>query len=91
MFKRLKKLLGFPSDNSGVTTKEKATARNEPYVNVVKVNIDKDNPSDGYFELEWNQVFIRQLMDAGYSGDNEEAIIDQWFTALCGSVSEAEY
>jgi hypothetical protein len=30
-------------------------------------------------------------MDAGYSGDNEEAIIDQWFTALCSSVSEQEY
>ena len=91
MFKFLKQLFSSSSSDSGVTTKEKATARNEPYVNVVKVNIDKDKPSDGYFELEWNQVFIRQLMDAGYSGDNEEAIIDQWFTALCSSVSEQEY
>jgi hypothetical protein len=91
MFKYLKEFFSSSSSDSGVTTKEKATASNEPYVNVVKVNIDKDNPSDGYFELEWNQVFIRQLMDAGYSGDNEEAIIDQWFTALCSSVSEQEY
>ena len=91
MFKFLKQLFSSSSSDSGVTTKEKATARNEPYVNVVKVNIDKDKPSDGYFELEWNQVFIRQLMDAGYSGENEEAIIDQWFTALCSSVSEQEY
>jgi len=91
MFKFLKQLFSSSSSDSGVTTKEKATARNEPYVNVVKVNIDKDKPSDGYFELEWNQVFIRQLMDAGYSGENEEEIIDQWFTALCSSVSEQEY
>ena len=91
MFKFLKQLFSSSSSDSGVTTKEKATARNEPYVNVVKVNIEKDKPSDGYFELEWNQVFIRQLMDAGYSGENEEAIIDQWFTALCSSVSEQEY
>tara|TARA_R110002074_G_scaffold110682_1_gene238118 strand:+ start:172 stop:447 length:276 start_codon:yes stop_codon:yes gene_type:complete len=91
MFKFLKQLFSSSSSGSDVTTKEKATARNEPYVNVVKVNIDKDKPSDGYFELEWNQVFIRQLMDAGYSGENEEEIIDQWFTALCSSVSEQEY
>tara|TARA_B110000114_G_C14729801_1_gene252750 strand:+ start:116 stop:391 length:276 start_codon:yes stop_codon:yes gene_type:complete len=91
MFKYLKEFFSSSSSDSGVTTKEKATARNEPYVNVVKVNIDKDNPSDGYFELEWNQVFIRQLMDAGYSGENEEAIIDQWFTALCSSVASSEY
>ena len=89
MFKFLKQLFSSSSSDSGVTTKEKATARNEPYVNVVKVNIDKDKPSDGYFE--WNQVFIRQLMDAGYSGDNEEEIIDQWFTALCSSVASSEY
>lgn len=91
MFKFLKQLFSSSSSDSGVTTKEKATARNEAYVNVVKVNIDKDKPSDGYFELEWNQVFIRQLMDAGYSGDNEEEIIDQWFTALCSSVAASEY
>ena len=91
MFKFLKQLFSSSSSGSDVTTKEKATARNEPYVNVVKVNIDKDKPSDGYFELEWNQVFIRQLMDAGYSGDNEEEIIDQWFTALCSSVASSEY
>ena len=91
MFKFLKQLFSSSSSDSGVTTKEKATARNEPYVNVVKVNIDKDKPSDGYFELEWNQVFIRQLMDAGYSGDNEEEIIDQWFTALSSSVASSEY
>jgi hypothetical protein len=86
MFKKLKNLFS----GSDVTTKEKATARNEPYVHVIKVNIDKNNPSDGYFELEWNQIFIRQLMDAGYSGDNEEAIIDQWFSALCSSVAESD-
>jgi hypothetical protein len=78
------------SGGSDVTTKEKATAKNQPFVNVVKINIDKNNPSEGYFELEWNQIFIRQLMDAGYSGESEEAIIDQWFSALCSSVAESD-
>jgi hypothetical protein len=86
MFKFIKNLFS----GSDVTTKEKATAKNQPYVNVVKVNIDRDNPSDGYFELEWNQIFIRDLMNAGYSGENEEEIIDQWFSALCSSVAESE-
>ena len=36
--------------------KAQATAKKEPFVEVISVNFDKENPSDGYFELEWNET-----------------------------------
>lgn len=71
-----------------ISEKDQATARGEPYVKVLTVNLDESDPSDGYFELEWNQIFVKQLLDAGYTGATEEEIVDQWFTTLCRSVSE---
>jgi len=71
-----------------VTEKEKATARGEPFVKVVEVNIDPENPGQGYFELDWNQLFVKQLLEAGYSGMDEEEIIDSWFTNLCRGIAE---
>ena len=70
--------------------KDKATARGEAYVKVLNVNIDKNNPRDGYFELEWNEIFVKQLLEAGYSGMNEEEIVDAWFTTLCASTIAEE-
>ena len=71
-----------------LSDKDKATAKGEPYVKVLEVNFDKENPGDGYFELEWNNIFVKQLLEAGYTGDNEEAIVDLWFTTLCKQISE---
>ena len=33
-----------------ITEKEKATARGEPYVKVVSVELNEENPGEGYFE-----------------------------------------
>jgi|TARA_B110000495_G_scaffold201901_1_gene220500 hypothetical protein len=71
-----------------LSDKEKATARGEAHVKVLEVNFDKENPGDGYFELEWNNIFVKQLLEAGYTGDNEEEIVDLWFTTLCKQISE---
>jgi hypothetical protein len=76
------------SESESLSEKDKATARGEPYVRVVNVNVDFDKPADGYFELEWNQIFIRQLLEAGYSGQSEEEIVDSWFTNLCRNIAD---
>lgn len=89
MFKKLKGLFSGKEDVS--KQKELATARNEPFVRVIEVHIDKNNPGDGYFELEWNKIFIRKLMEAGYSGNTEEEIVDLWFTELCRGISEQRF
>jgi hypothetical protein len=87
MFKKLKSL--FATDKKDyVSEKDKATARGEAYVRVVNVNVDFENPADGYFELEWNQLFIRELLEAGYTGQSEEEIVDSWFTNLCRNIAD---
>lgn len=73
-----------------LTEKEKATARKEPYVTVLETKVDKDNPANGYFELDWNSYFIDDLRKAGYTGVTEEEIIDKWFKALCQNILDEE-
>lgn len=86
MLQKLKNL--FASKKETLSDKDKATARGESYVRVLNVNVEKDNPGAGYFELEWNELFVRELLEAGYSGANEEEIVDAWFTNLCRTIAE---
>ena len=67
-----------------LTPKERATARGEPWVDVLETHVNKDNIRNGFFELDWNQEFITQLKQAGYGfdGDPEEEIVDRWFRDL---------
>lgn len=88
MFKKLKQLF---QKSEIIGEKDQATARGEPFVRVVQVSFDKDKPSDGYFELDWNQHFVKKLIEAGYTGQSEEEIVDQWFTALCRNIGEQDY
>lgn len=67
-----------------LTPKERATARGEPWVDVLETHVNKDNIRNGFFELDWNQEFIKQLKQAGYGFDEdpEEEIVDRWFRDL---------
>lgn len=61
--------------------KEYATRKKEPWVSVLDVKINKENVRNGFFELDWNQYFIQDLIRAGYGleADPEEEIVDRWF------------
>ena len=61
--------------------KEYATRRKEPWVNVIDVKVNEENVRNGFFELDWNEYFIQQLIQAGYGveADPEEEIVDRWF------------
>lgn len=58
-----------------------ATKKGEPWVNVLDVQINEDNIRNGFFELDWNELFIEQLIEAGYGeeADPEEEVVDRWF------------
>ena len=58
-----------------------ATRKKEPWVNVIDVKVNEENVRNGFFELDWNEYFIAQLVEAGYGVDNdpEEEIVDRWF------------
>jgi hypothetical protein len=69
-----------------LSPKELATEKKEPWVAVLDTHVNKDNIRNGFFELDWNEYFVLQLKEAGYKGDTEEAVVDQWFQELCRGV-----
>lgn len=69
-----------------LTPKELATEKKEPWVAVLDTHVNKDNIRNGFFELDWNEYFVLELRQAGYIGETEEAVVDQWFQELCRNV-----
>jgi len=72
--------------------KEYATRKKEPWVSVLDVKVNEENVRNGFFELDWNEYFIAQLIQAGYGVDNdpEEEIVDRWFRDIVYNMLEAE-
>jgi hypothetical protein len=67
-----------------------ATKNKEPWVAVLDTQVNPDNIKNGFFELDWNNEFIEQLLDAGYSGETNEQIVDQWFRTIVSQMLEDE-
>jgi len=67
-----------------ILAKEKAEATKEgkPWVGVLDTQINPDDIKNGFFELDWNNEFIEELIDAGYQGENPEDIVDAWFKTI---------
>ena len=68
-------------EQAKLTPKERATAKKESWVSVMDTKVNADNPRNGFFELDWNDLFIADLKKAGYGfdGDPDEEIVDRWF------------
>ena len=66
--------------------KDEANANGEPYVNVTRMGIDPDNVVQGYFELDWNDEFVKMLQQAGIQGTSDEDVVNKWFNAVCRTV-----
>ena len=75
---------------TALSPKDIATEKKEPWVAVLDTHVNKENIRNGFFELDWNEYFVLQLKTAGYQGDTEEAIVDQWFSELCRNVGAEE-
>jgi hypothetical protein len=70
--------------------KEAATKAGEPWVAVLDTQVNPDNIRNGFFELDWNNEFIEQLIDAGYKGETQEQIVDAWFRTIVVQMLEEE-
>ena len=71
------------------TAKELATEKGEPYVSMLKMDIDPENLHQGAFELDWNDIFVARLVKAGYMikrEDTDAEIVDRWFQNVCRHV-----
>jgi len=72
------------------TEKQLATEKGEPWVAVLDTQLNPENIRNGFFELDWNNEFIEQLLDAGYSGESNEEIVDAWFKTIVMQMLEEE-
>ena len=73
---------------SKLSPKARATRKKEPWVCVVNTHVNSDNIRNGFFELDWNELFVLKLKQEGYGadGDLDEEIVDRWFRELCANV-----
>ena len=78
-------------DFAGMTPKQAAEARGEPWVTVVQVELDPENIGNGAFELDWNDKFITNLVRAGYKGKTDSDMVDQWFQDVCRNVVQENF
>ena len=102
MFDKIKKFLSkehFEPEKTKPRSKKKspkeiATAKGEPYVSILSMEIEPDNIDNGAFELDWNEKFIANLVRAGYQqkpNEEEHVIVDRWFQTVCRNVALETY
>ena len=108
MFDKLKKLLGVkskeprpeppreaaPKSKKKLSPKEEATQNGEPYIAILKVDVDPNNINNGSFELDWNDKFIVNLIKQGYKvkpTDTDNDIVDRWFQTVCRNIALEVY
>ena len=71
------------------TEKDLATEKGEPWVQVLRIDVDPNNLHQGAFELDWNDIFVARLVKAGYMlkrEDTDAEIVDRWFQNVCRHV-----
>ena len=102
MIDKMKKALGIKTEEvkqlsaeeerRAILEKEKAQATKDkkPWVAVLDTQVNPENIKNGFFELDWNNEFIEQLIDAGYSGEQPEHIVDQWFRTIATQMLDEE-
>lgn len=102
MLDKMKKALGMKSEEvkelstdeqrRAILEKEKqqATKDKKPWVAVLDTQVNPENIKNGFFELDWNNEFIEQLIDAGYTGEEPEQIVDAWFRTVATQMLEEE-
>lgn len=83
-----------PARAAEKTEKELCTERGEPWVQVLRIDVDPNNLHQGAFELDWNEIFVARLVKAGYmmkKDDTDAEIVDRWFQNVCRHVVMETY
>jgi len=79
-----------PAEKPKLSAKEIATLNNEPYINILSVELDPNDINNGSFELDFNDKFVINLIKAGYKireDDTENVIVDRWFQTVCRNIA----
>lgn len=75
-----------------LSPKERATKKGEAWVQVLDTHVNENDIRNGFFELDWNQKFVEELITAGYGTeqDPEEEIVDRWFRDIVSQMLAEE-
>lgn len=65
--------------------RRKADINQEPWIAMPKISWDPQNPTKTFFELDYNDHFIRYLRENGYQGSDDD-LINRWLNDICYSV-----
>ena len=79
-----------PKKEKKLTPKEQATLNNEPYINVIGMEVDPNDINSGAFELDFNDKFVLNLIKSGYrmkDTDTDQMIVDRWFQQVCRNIA----
>ena len=71
---------------SQVFERKKADALGQPWVSMPVISWVPEKASRTYFELDYNEHFIKYLQDNGYSGTEDE-ILNRWLNDVCTAVA----
>lgn len=77
-----------------LSPKEIATQNGEPFINILRVEVDPNDINNGAFELDWNDKFVLNLIRAGYKirpDDTDAQIVDRWFQTVCRNIALEVY
>jgi len=67
--------------------RKKADILEEPWVSMPKIHWNPLGKARAYFEMDYNEYFIKQLRDNGYDGTEPE-IVNQWMNDVCIGILE---
>lgn len=73
--------------NSTAFERKKADVLGLPWVSMPVISWVPENAAKTYFELDYNEHFIKYLQDHGYSGSDDD-ILDRWLNDVCQAVSQ---
>ena len=50
------------------------------------MELNPETANAGYIELDWNDKFVEFLHNNGYTGQNDEDVVNKWFNDVCRTV-----
>ena len=89
MLDKLFQALGYqpiPQEPNELSAKEIADRDELPYIEVLSFELNDNDHNFGAFELDWNDIFVQQLRIAGYQGNTDEDVVENWFSNLCRNI-----
>jgi len=86
---RLDHAEGKISDNDHA--KGTATLNKESWVSIINIKPDSEKPNHGELELDWNELFVEELKEAGYEAAVDEQIVDMWLADLCRNIAMEQF